>query len=79
MAINKHQILIIKKSRWVEVEEDIAGINGNGKNTMKTNYSPGVAQWIECQPADQKVTSSISGQGTCLGCRPGLHVRGNPH
>ena len=24
------------------------------------------AQWIECQPADQGVTSSIPGQGTCL-------------
>ena len=31
----------------------------------------GVAQWIECWPANQKVTSSIPSQGTCLGCRPG--------
>ena len=31
----------------------------------------GVAQWFECWSADQRVTSSISGQGTCLGCRPG--------
>ena len=28
----------------------------------------GVAQWFECWSADQRVTSSISGQGTCLGC-----------
>ena len=27
----------------------------------------GVAQWIECWPANQKVTSSIPSQGTCLG------------
>ena len=31
----------------------------------------GMAQWIECWPANQKVTSLIPSQGTCLGCRPG--------
>ena len=31
----------------------------------------GVAQWIECWPANQRVTSSIPSQGACLGCRPG--------
>ena len=31
----------------------------------------GVAKWIECQPANQRVTSLIPSQGTCLGCRPG--------
>ena len=31
----------------------------------------GVAQWIECQPVKQRVTSSIPSQGTCLGCGPG--------
>ena len=40
-----------------------------------TNYSymalAGVAQWIEHQPADQRVAGSIPSQGTCLGCRPG--------
>ena len=30
----------------------------------------GVAQWIERQPANQRVASSIPSQGTCLGCRP---------
>ena len=30
-----------------------------------------VAQWIECQPANQRVAGSIPSQGTCLGCRPG--------
>ena len=29
----------------------------------------GVAQWIE--PVNQRVTSSIPSQGTCLGCGPG--------
>ena len=40
----------------------------------------GVAQWIEHWPANQKVASSIPGQGTCLGCWPGYWlggVRGN--
>ena len=31
----------------------------------------GVAQWIERQPANQKVPGSIPSQGTCLGCGPG--------
>ena len=31
----------------------------------------GVAQWIELQPVNQKVASSIPSQGTCLGCGPG--------
>ena len=31
----------------------------------------GVAQWIECWPANQRVASSIPSQSTCLGCRPG--------
>ena len=31
----------------------------------------GVAQWIEGQPANQRVAGSIPSQGTCLGCRPG--------
>ena len=35
----------------------------------------GVAQWIELQPANQRVTGSIPSQGTCLGC--GTGARGN--
>ena len=31
----------------------------------------GVAQWIECEPANQRVIGSIPSQGTCLGCGPG--------
>ena len=31
----------------------------------------GVAQWIEFQPANQKVPGSIPSRGTCLGCGPG--------
>ena len=35
------------------------------------NALAGVDQWIERQPANQRVTGSIPSQGTCLGCRPG--------
>ena len=42
----------------------------------------GVAQWIEHQPVNQRVTGSIPSQGTCLGCGPGprwgVHER-QPH
>ena len=42
----------------------------------------GVAQWIECQPANQRVSSSIPSQDTCLGCgsghQQGAHER-HPH
>ena len=31
----------------------------------------GVAQWIECQPVTQRVTSSIPSEGTTLGFGPG--------
>ena len=31
----------------------------------------GVAQWIECQPVNQRVAGSIPIQGTCPGCGPG--------
>ena len=31
----------------------------------------GVAQWTECRPSNQRVTSLIPSQGTCLGCGPG--------
>ena len=37
-----------------------------------TQAPAGVAQWIECQPANQRVTGSIPSQGTCLSCGPGL-------
>ena len=36
----------------------------------------GVAQWIECQPVNQRVACRIPSQGTCLGCGPGFLVGG---
>ena len=37
------------------------GKEGKGRGALA-----GVAQWIECQPVNQKVTGLIPGQGTCL-------------
>ena len=42
----------------------------------------GVAQWIECQPANQRVVGLIPSQDTCLGCGPGPQwgaCRKQPH
>ena len=36
----------------------------------------GVAQWTECRSANQRVASSVPGQGTCLGFRPGPQLWG---
>ena len=47
---------------------------GNNKQSLfkkKNLVLAGVAQWIERQPANQKVTGSIPSQGTCLGFGPG--------
>ena len=48
-------------------------VNGIGKRAHLNRILAlaGVAQWIECQPANQKVEGSIPSQGTCLSCRPG--------
>ena len=50
--------------------EDMLGHKGSFKNSEMA--LAGVAQWIECQPVNQRVAGSIPTQGTCLGCRPGL-------
>ena len=44
----------------------VLGIEG-GKKTLT-----GVAQLVGCRPAKQNVASSLPGQGTCLGCGPGV-------
>ena len=38
------------------------------------NLKIALAQWIDCQPVNQRVTSSIPSQGTGLGCRYGPHL-----
>ena len=43
---------------------------------IKVDTLAGVAQWIECWPAKQKVSGSIPSQGTCLSCGPGPQLGG---
>ena len=43
---------------------------------MANSALVGVVQWIECQPANQRVSGSIPSQGTCLGCGPGPQLGG---
>ena len=38
------------------------------KEGKKKQALAGVAQWIECQPMNQRVTGSIPSLGTHLGC-----------
>ena len=40
------------------------------KSEKKRKALAGMAQWIECWPANQRVIGSVPSQGTCLGCRP---------
>ena len=53
----------------------VAKVERERKTTpsIVTEYAAlaGVAQWIECRPSNQRVASSVSSQGTCLGFRPG--------
>ena len=42
----------------------------------------GVGQWIECQPANLRLTSVIPSWDTCLGSQPGPDLgenEGEPH
>ena len=59
----------------INIHKSVAFLYTNNKLTeieIKKTIAAlaGVAQWIE-QIADQRVTGSISHQGTCVGCRPG--------
>ena len=38
---------------------------------MESMALAGVAQWIECQPINQRIPGSILSQGTFLGCESG--------
>ena len=47
--------------------------NRHIKNAQSSAVA-GVAQWIECQPGNQKVASLNPSQGTYPGCQPGPQV-----
>ena len=51
-------------------EEHLANVGKVKQKTAETARA-GVAQWIECHPANQGVAGLIPIQGTCLGYGPG--------
>ena len=66
---------------WLAMEPTTLAYRDNALNNWATWQGPeylmsacaalaGVAQWFQCGPANQRVTSSIPSQGTCPGCRP---------
>ena len=53
------------------MSDELKKITGPSQIVWKTiSALAGVVQWIEQQPANQRVLSWIPNQGTCLGCRP---------
>ena len=63
------EILILRRNMKV-IRNQVCGIKIFIVK-MKNTALVGVAQWNESRPANQRVSCSISNQGTCLGCRPG--------
>ena len=55
----------------MEWEGYLACCGGKGMSLKGNMDLAGVAQWIGCQPVNQRVAGSIPSQGTCLGCEPG--------
>ena len=43
----------------------------NEEGWLKRTALTGVSLWVQRCPINWKVAGSISGQGVCLGCRPG--------
>ena len=52
------------------VEEKMEGRQTSNETDLTLALAD-VAQWIEQQPANQRVTGSIPSQGTCLGYQQG--------
>ena len=70
-------------SKVIETKSELCTSERNNLNLLKIYISlVGVAQWIECQPPSQRVTSLIPSHNTCLGYGPGpqlgVHER-QPH
>ena len=54
------------------MQEQMGSVSREMETQRKKNLAlAGVTQWIERQPANQRVTGLIPSQGTCLGVRPG--------
>ena len=57
-------------SGWIEIHIWKQNNKASRKYTLAGRF-----QWIEHQPANQRVTSSIPSERTCLGCGPGQVLR----
>ena len=73
LAIESGHLLIVLTLLSLSVKMRIIMVNyiDYGRKISMTIALVGVAQWIECRPANQRVAGSIPSQGTCLGCEPG--------
>ena len=60
------RIIFLKKITNVPYESIFAAFKNHRYFALAV-----VAQLIEYQPVNQKVSVSVPGQGTCLDCRPG--------
>ena len=68
---------VLKLAGWGRVSSIVRYHRGGDRvgspelNRKENSALAGVAQWTERQPVNQRVTSSIPGQGTILGRGPG--------
>ena len=70
-CVHAHTNLRSSPSRIPEEPAQLLQVTTN----KRTLTLAGVAQCIECQPANQKAAGSIPSQGICLICRPGPQLR----
>ena len=65
-----------------KIEEKVKAMQSEIKKNIQGTALAGVAQWIDCWHANQRVAGLIPSQGTCLGFRLGpqlgVHKR-QPH
>ena len=73
VVIYSFNLNISPKMSYSVLECDVTELHAydfcNKKETLLA--LAGVAQWIECWPANQRVAGSMPSQGTCMRCGPG--------
>ena len=60
----------LRARKKVEGVKNFFRCNDNTDLMIKIPVLVGVAQWVECRPANQSVASSVPSQGTYLGYGP---------
>ena len=69
-CINQKAISIDAQKAFVKIQELLL-IKVKLSIKQEQKALAGVAQWIECWPANQRVAGWSPSLGTCLGCGPG--------